>query len=455
MCGDFNDVLSQDEKWGFRPASMSRIRDFKNCISSCGLVDLGYVGQKYTWFNKRENGHVVFQRLDRFLGNAELLNTFPHVVVTHLPRIKSYHNPTFFSSKPSNHSFRPRPFRCERMWINQPDFIKLVNLFWHENQHRPLAESLELFKEQALLWNKNDFGNLFQRKKRIFARLDGINRAFFNGPNLFLESLQSSLSIELQHVLALEEEFWASKSHVEWLNLGDSNTTFFHSSVISRRRSNRILSLKNSVGEWIDDDNGIVNHICDYFKALFSSSSTSSFPLPISHNLTYSDILSSISGIPNVEEIKHGLFDLKPHKAAGYDGFQPAFFQKNWNCLSASIVHDITFAFQHQIVPSGWNNTLICLIPKCNNPSEIKSFRPISLCTTSYKIISKILVHRLKPVLPSLISPNQGAFVPLRKVTDHVVIAQEAVHNMKHQKKGKFGWLVVKLDLEKAYDKLN
>lgn len=76
-------------------------------------------------------------------------------------------------------------------------------------------------------WNRDSFGNIFAKKRRIRARIDGINRALANGPNLFLESLQHSLSLDYQNILALEEEFWASKSRLDWLNLGDSNTSFF------------------------------------------------------------------------------------------------------------------------------------------------------------------------------------------------------------------------------------
>lgn len=85
MCGDFNDILSPDEKWGLKPPSPSRIHDFRSCLDSCGLIDLGYTGQKFTWFNKRDNSNVGFQRLDRFVGNVEFLNYFPYAVINHFP----------------------------------------------------------------------------------------------------------------------------------------------------------------------------------------------------------------------------------------------------------------------------------------------------------------------------------------------------------------------------------
>ena len=100
------------------------------------------------------------------------------------------------------------------------------------------------------------------------------------------------------------------------------------------------------------------------------------------------------------------------------------------------------------------NQTFIALIPKTDNPTSINHYRPISLCNTIYKIISKILANRLKPILPKLINPFQGAFVEGRSIQDNTLIAHKIFHAF-HKQKGKKGLMALKLDIEKAYDKLN
>ncbi|KAK0580349.1 hypothetical protein LWI29_000920 [Acer saccharum] len=80
-------------------------------------------------------------------------------------------------------------------------------------------------------------------------------------------------------------------------------------------------------------------------------------------------------------------------------------------------------------------------------------FRPISLCNTTYKILSKVLVQRIRPLLPNLVSPNQVAFVPNRQIQDNIVVAQEVLHKFKNTK-GHMGYIAWKIDLAKAYDKL-
>lgn len=81
-------------------------------------------------------------------------------------------------------------------------------------------------------------------------------------------------------------------------------------------------------------------------------------------------------------------------------------------------------------------------------------FRPISLCNVLLKIISKVLVHRICPHLDSIINPFQSNFIPKMGTTDNAIIAQEVVHQM-HKKKGKKGFLLFKIDFEKAYDRVD
>uniref|UniRef100_A0A803PDE7 Reverse transcriptase domain-containing protein n=1 Tax=Cannabis sativa TaxID=3483 RepID=A0A803PDE7_CANSA len=100
------------------------------------------------------------------------------------------------------------------------------------------------------------------------------------------------------------------------------------------------------------------------------------------------------------------------------------------------------------------NNTLIALILKKSHASSLKDFRPISLCSTLYKIVAKIIANRLKVVLGSIISPNQGAFLSERIIFDNIFIAQEIVHVINHQKQGKLGWVGLKRDMEKAFDRV-
>ena len=90
--------------------------------------------------------------------------------------------------------------------------------------------------------------------------------------------------------------------------------------------------------------------------------------------------------------------------------------------------------FSTGIMLEGVNSTSIVLIPKIPNPVRITDYRPISLCNVIYKVISKCLVNRMRPLLDDLISPEQSAFIPGRMITDNALVAFECIHHMKQEK---------------------
>ena len=77
------------------------------------------------------------------------------------------------------------------------------------------------------------------------------------------------------------------------------------------------------------------------------------------------------------------------------------------------------------------NHTFITLVPKVNNPERVSDLRPISLCNVIYKIFSKVIANRLKPMLNSIILETQSTFIADRLIIDNISIAFESLHHMK------------------------
>ena len=102
----------------------------------------------------------------------------------------------------------------------------------------------------------------------------------------------------------------------------------------------------------------------------------------------------------------------------------------------------------------GFNDTSITLIPKVRNPQCIAQYQPISLCPVPYNIGAKMITNRLKELMDTVVSEEQSAFVPSKLITDNVVVAFESVHTMRRRKKGKNYSCDVKLDMMKAYDRV-
>ena len=160
-----------------------------------------------------------------------------------------------------------------------------------------------------------------------------------------------------------------------------------------------------------------------------------------------------LNQVVTYEEKKARLWALKPFKAPGVDGLHDGFFQLFWNEVSELVCKEVGTIFSTRVVLEYLNKTLIALIPKCPNPESINNYKPISLCNSIYKIVTKVIIARLRPLLSSQISPVQAAFVPRRRGLDNIIIAQELIQSI-NKKKGKIWYMVIKVDLEKAYDRL-
>jgi hypothetical protein len=127
--------------------------------------------------------------------------------------------------------------------------------------------------------------------------------------------------------------------------------------------------------------------------------------------------------------------------------------KKYWFIVRKDVLICIEQFFKNHNLLRKQNHTFLALIPKISGFHTAHQFRPISLCNIVYKIISKILANRFKRYLPKIISPLQSAFVPQRNIQDNTILAHEPLHAFK-SKRGKGGFMFMKMDMEKAFDRM-
>jgi ribonuclease HI len=267
---------------------------------------------------------------------------------------------------------------------------------------------------------------------------------------------QKELSVLIENLLEQDEIYWAQRERVNWLKKGDRNSSYFQYCASARRRRNLIKKLKNDNQNWVEGNDNLRPLVCDYFHGLFSSSSgviddglLSSVKTLVTKNMN-EFLMSPYTR----EDVRKALFQIGDMKAPGPDGLHAIFFKRFWHILGDDLTKEVLEAINNRKIPSGWNSTNIVLIPKVDSPEVITQYRPISLCNVVYKIISKMIANRLKRILPEIISPTQSAFVPGRLITDNVLVAYECFHTIKKKTHGSSGFCAVKLDMNKAYDRV-
>ncbi|CAM8952029.1 unnamed protein product [Rhodiola kirilowii] len=153
-------------------------------------------------------------------------------------------------------------------------------------------------------------------------------------------------------------------------------------------------------------------------------------------------------------EVREAVFQMCPTKAPGLDGFSALFYQRSWNLIKVKVSKQIISMINSGLLEEGVNKTLITLIPKVKDPKTVGDYRPVSLCNVGVKIITKMLANRLKRILPAIISENQGAFVPGKIISDNIIAAQDLIHYIRTRSRQKIGFFALKLDISKAYDRV-
>eukprot|EP00253_Pinus_taeda_P016597 PITA_16597 len=143
---------------------------------------------------------------------------------------------------------------------------------------------------------------------------------------------------------------------------------------------------------------------------------------------------------------------LKDGKAPGPDGFTSIFFHDFWELISIEVWELVEESrSMHWLLPS-LNSTFIALVPKGEEANTPDKNRPIALCNVIYKLISKVVPNRLKPLLPLLVLPEQIGYVEGYQIMDGIILSNEVIHSLKLLKKP---GMIIKLDLSKAFDKLS
>lgn len=187
--------------------------------------------------------------------------------------------------------------------------------------------------------------------------------------------------------------------------------------------------------------------VCVYWPHYVQFSTTCSFP-------TILDIdLVPLGREVSLEETRFALFSMPNLKALGPDGFHPLFFKSQWDHLDSSIFDFVRLCFTDPMRIGQVNNTLLTLIPKGDEPSQASHFRPIALCNVIYKIVTKIITQRLRDIMPYVVAKKQSSFIPGKSTIDNILVLQETINSFMHLN-GKKGFTIDKLDLEKAYDRL-
>uniref|UniRef100_A0A803NPV8 Reverse transcriptase domain-containing protein n=1 Tax=Cannabis sativa TaxID=3483 RepID=A0A803NPV8_CANSA len=305
------------------------------------------------------------------------------------------------------------PFTWER-GRGTNSWIEIVKDTWELFPGCSIMEKIKFCGEKLLIWGKDYSGNFKDRIQSCKAEIKKWKR----GRDDMSISKYQAAEANLQEGLIQKEIFGAK-------------------------------------GVWVDWQHNLSGLMIDYFSNLFSSSSPDIAEVTNAIPKLVSDAQANIMIEPIADdEVRKALFQMHPDKSPRPDGMTPGFFQKYWNVVGLDVITQVKEFFDTCYFSPVLNETNIVLIPKKKQPESMGDLRPISLCNVAYKIIAKVLANRLKVVLPFVISETQSAFIQGRLISDNIMVAFEVMHYLKRKRLGKTGTMALKLDMSKAYDRV-
>ncbi|KAG5537913.1 hypothetical protein RHGRI_025114 [Rhododendron griersonianum] len=241
--GDFNQVLSVEDKLGGVSPSQNLLSAFHEMISSCGLVDLEFKGPKFTWRNNRRDDAFIMERIDMAFANADWREMHEHAMVLVEAAIGSDHNPLILNTTPTPNKVG-KPFKFESFWVTDEECKRVVSDSWkHDNERSKMfavCKKLRGCKDNLKAWSRGKFGNLRLKIATIKEQLLDIQKRLEQGFNLDCEAKEKRLLSELEDLWQKDAMFWHQRSRIKWLQMGDKNSHFFHLSTIQRGNGIRL-----------------------------------------------------------------------------------------------------------------------------------------------------------------------------------------------------------------------
>nr|GEW43737.1 hypothetical protein [Tanacetum cinerariifolium] len=396
----------------------------------------------------------VLKKLDHVMGNMNFFNTFLGSYAVFKPYRISDHSP-YVLNIPSLPAAKPKPFKFYNFLAHKERFKDVVADRWGchvegYNMYKVVSKLKALKKQLCKLLH--DQGNLHDHVNRLRSELDEVQKSLDRDSSNPILREEEAVYVQAFSEAKLDEErFLRQKAKVEWLEVGDSNSAYFHKSIKCRNQRSRIdlITTANNVKVF---GNMVPRVFVSHYKDFLGSSMPCD---EVNIDGLFEKRVSDLSNQNMVclvtnEEIKHAMFSICDNKAPSPDGFTFVFFKKGWDVVGQDVCNGVRDFFVNGKLLKEINHTFLALIPKVSTPHKVNDFRPISCCNVIYKCISKILTNRLIEGVKEVMSENQSAFVPGRRISDNILLTQELMHNY-HLDHG-HPRCAFKVDIQKAYD---
>ncbi|XP_056689712.1 uncharacterized protein [Spinacia oleracea] len=355
-----------------------------------------------------------------------------------------------------------RPFKFFNYMADHAQFLDVVRKGWGvtcpgRGVMLKVWTKLKAVKQGLKELHHKDFAKLDQRIEELRVDLSQIQTQLASCPtDIVVQQSEREFSETLKKFLHIQERAYRQKARIQWLQVGDSNSKKKISVMKERLSENSIDILYDDTGKKLSTTQEIQEEVSSFYKKLIGTAASSLTGVDVGvvrkgKQLSVADAEMLVEPISDAE-IDAAIKGIDTSKALGLDGFNSLFFLKVWGIVKADVYEAVKEFFRTGVMLKQVNNTSVTLVPKIQNASCVKDFRPIACCSVVYKIISKILTARMQSVIGKVVSCAQSGFIPSKAISDNILLACELVKC--YSRKYVSPRCMIKVDLKKAYDSL-
>ena len=462
LAGDFNCTLNpsidRTAKHEHHPSSaavLQQIVDFFSFVDS--HVSIHGEKKLYTWSNAQGSASRLdkYYILDQFRPSVLTTECHTCFLSDHKAVILKIQTKKVLKNKPL--------WKLDVNLLDDPDYIDLINNFWGQWQNEK-----RIYNDILIWWEmgKIKIRQLTQQFSAYRRNQQRAELSFFQRELVRLEDIVSknaSAETISQYNNAKQQIHVIQKNrlyrpltnlHHQFLTENDACTSFFFQKEKSKNQQKYISHLKMG-DDNITDPKKIRQEISTFYSDLYS-------PDPIDHNIMFdvcSKVLPLTESLANIlerpitiNEISDSISQQSNKKTPGIDGIPADFYKIFKPIIVADLLEVYNTSLQKNLLPTSMRRAIITLLPKKGDLGLIKNWRPVSILCGDYKILTKVIVNRLKPFLQNIIHKDQTYCIPGRTIHHNIHLLRDTIclANMENTPLA-----LINIDQMKAFDRVN
>ena len=329
------------------------------------------------------------------------------------------------------------------------------------NYHKIDIENAATRKEISLLWENLKL-NIIDISQRISTQLhrtrkkdqidimDSLNMSKLNNTH---EQTQL-LELELEKIA--QEKYKGAQIRTKlYTKIDETPSRQFLTLEQNVQNNRQIKEVKNIHGDTCTNTHDISNAFKEFYQNLYTHERTSKNAQDLF--LTYANPLNEedknkMEAPFTVNDFKHALSEMNKNKTPGPDGLTVEFYRHFYDDLSPLFVKLIEEIYNTGTLPNSLTLSYITLLPKDNpDKTSLKNYRPISLLNVDYKLISKAITNKLRPIMGKIINEDQQCSVKDRKIQNHLHFIRDFIYYCNYKNTN---YAMISLDQEKAFDRI-